>query len=159
MIIYLRLSGLLQDPLLIMLDFLVRTRWGQRCLENQTKNGGSKTKATCASPCLCLFGESCKCAKIRIEFSAPLSFVLHTECRVHVPRWLPRSPCCELASECLAAHLLPRQWHSLAACPRHVWVRAGPLMSSGLAMFVARQPIAEVVARLSRGRATTWLFL
>ena len=89
----------------------------------------------------------------------PLSFVLHTECRAHVPSWLPRSPSCELASDCLVAHLLPRQWHSLAACPRHVCVRAGPLLTSGLAMFVARQPIAEVVARLSRGRATTWLFL
>ena len=90
---------------------------------------------------------------------APLSFVFHAECTAHVPSWLPRSPSCELASDCLVAHLLPRQWHSLAACPRHVWVRAGPLLTSGLAMFVARQPIAEVVARLSRGRATTWLFL
>ena len=91
--------------------------------------------------------------------SAPLSFVFHAECTAHVPSWLPRSPSCELASDCLVAHLLPRQWHSLAACPRHVCVRAGPLLTSGLAMFVARQPIAEVVARLSRGRATTWLFL
>ena len=77
----------------------------------------------------------------------PLSFVFHAECTAHVPSWLPRSPSCELASDCLVAHLLPRQWHSLAACPRHVCLRAGPLLSSGLAMFVARQPIAEVVAR------------
>ena len=90
---------------------------------------------------------------------APLSFVFHAECTAHVPSWLPRSPSCELASDCFVAHLLPRQWHSLAACPRHVCVRAGPLLTSTRAMFVARQPIAEVVARLSRGRATTWLFL
>jgi hypothetical protein len=79
---------------------------------------------------------------------ATTTVAFHTECRAHVPSWLPRSPSCQLASECLATHVLPRRH------PQEQTDRGPPFLTRALFEFLCTQCLLVAIISHCTGVST-----